>query len=125
MVFFPLFWCEMYSFIIFLGKFFVLLERKRRRRMFRYTDEHVLCKMQNSICCNIASSCGIELLQQKLGLLYKNAQTCKVQTNCGRKLGGLYSLFLSCVFGIICSLGLLSFVKSLCALNGKKTVFVS
>lgn len=68
------------------------------------------------------SSCGIELLQQNLGLLYKNAQIFEAQTSCGRKLVGLYSLFLLCVFGIIRGLGLLSFVKRICALNGEKTV---
>lgn len=64
-----LFWCVMSSFIIFLGKSFVLPERRQRRRMFYYTDEHVLYKMQSSICHDTVNSWGIELLQQKPGLL--------------------------------------------------------
>lgn len=90
--------------------------------MFHYTDEHVLCKVPNGIRCYTACSCGIELLQLKLGLFYENAQ---FFLKCRQAVDGNLLTFIHCFSSVssqICSLRLLYLVKRVYALNGKKIV---
>lgn len=115
-----LFWCGMSSFIISLGKPFVLPKRRQRRVMFHYTDEHVLCKMQNSICCIQQAHEGLSCCSKILVFCIKTLRFFKCrQVMDGNLLEFIYCFFSVCLNKLQFETSI--FCKRVCVLNGKKS----
>lgn len=114
-----LFWCGMSSFIILLGKPFALPKRRQRSVMFHYTDEHVLCKMQNSICHIQQALEGLSCCSKILVYCIK---TLRLSTN-KLWMETCWHLFIVSFLSVSNKLqfGTSLFYKRVCVLSGKKT----